>query len=78
MSILDDDIPKPPHDPHKPKTPINEIFTHRFRVYEAAKDSFSVGGNRYYVHNHNFSVGDEVIISVRKATNKLDKNPAGD
>lgn len=47
-------------------------FTFHFEIYDARPDSFSVGGNRYYVHDHGLIDGDKVKVTIKKAT---DDNP---
>lgn len=41
-------------------------FVFTFIVYEADKDSFSVGGNRYYARDHGFKDGDRVKVAISK------------
>lgn len=55
-----------PSRENTPNTPHSTIFTCRFIVYETDKDSFSVGGNRYYAHDHGFTVGDTVRVTISR------------
>jgi hypothetical protein len=49
-------------------------FAFYFEVYEANVDSFSVGGNRYYVHDHGLEVGDMVKITIKKRSADVHAN----
>lgn len=50
------------------ETPVRTVFVFQFEVYEANEGSFSVGGNRYYVHDHGLATGDMVTVTIRKRT----------
>ena len=52
-------------EPTAPKI-TRQIFTFKYKVYEAYEDSFSVGGNRYYVHYHGLRAGDSVRITIQR------------
>lgn len=59
------------------ETTIAYVFN--FEVYEADDDSFSVGGNRYYVRDHGLKVGDKMkvtITRVKKAQTNDQQSPS--
>jgi hypothetical protein len=60
-----------------PNTPHSTVFTCRFIIYETSKDSFSVGGNRYYAHDHGFTTGDTVRVTISRDRNDLKEGSSG-